>query len=458
MLARFGQTLFGGAAAGVITAAGLAACVATGAGTLETQRYASGSAQALAQLQGTARRSVAGYSAGLLSTATGAGKAAAQYSKAGLAQAIAQVTGRSRADACGYGQANAYATVQGAPYRQARSYPYHAAATASAQAEGYIYQFGEPGPARAYATLYGTTYYVGRGSAAAFASLGGSTLKTAGALGHAEAVTNASAYARYVLGALGAGFGEANLLGDAAVTHSDVRYFQGVGLALATAHAVVNTVEVYQAQTALAFATLRGTAQYFIGGAGHGSGIATADVNPLAATTGVTGEAQAWAHASASALFCYGGAGMAQAYANGSTGGDPRIIHTAVSGNGGAMATLAAVGKRTVTGSAAATAKALVAAQSTKLAVAKSAATAVAITTSGAVQLDVRGAYLTAEAVAQATAERTLQAAGVADATADAIGYNQINDLTRAPASRTLLIDSIPRLATVVAESRLITV
>lgn len=459
---RFGQTLFAGSSAtGLVVAAGIALCSANAVGNQEVLRFVGGNANAVATVTASPLRTASGVPAAALSYATVSGSATGTYSKSGLAQAIASVTTLgAHTDANGAGSASAYATVTGLPYRQIRSYPYRADATAEGHGEGVTYQLGVAAPARAYATALGTTYYIGNGQGDATATASGVPMQETGGAGTATGIATGQALPFYTLGALADGQAKATLNGDAAVTRAGVRYFEGKGLAVARATVVVTNIALYQAQTGRAYATLQGRAVYTIGGAGSALATASAMADGLLGNTSVTGiPANTTATATGRAQVAYSGRGTAPGVALGTIGIVPVIINTKAYGAvAQATAYMQVTPKRTTAAKGSAIASASMVSGPVKGQFTSSKANAYALMVNGSVELSVLGTEAKAYALATADPSKVKYASGSAQAQATAEGFNQINDLLKAPFERTLVVEFISRLLEVDAKDYLLTV
>lgn len=459
---RFGQTLFAGStAAGFVLAAGVALCSANAVGNQEVTRYASGQSTATAVVSADPRRAATGKLTSAKAYATASGQGAGIFIRSGLAQAIATFTQGSNfhGDLKGVGEGIAQATASGKAQRQVRAFPYHATAIATLEAEGFTYQLGQPGPARATATLYGTTFMLGYGEIYPQASMAGTCLKQAGGAGVGVGRSSGEALAFYLLGALGNAQATATMKGDAAVTRNGIRYFEGLGDAESTAQVQITTLMIYQAQTLTGQATLEGRAVYTIGAHGHAIGTATGWADGIAATTSaVPDRAQVTAIGSDQAKVNYSGSGIADAKAK-MVLPNPVIINTKVYGQT-ALATASWENhpKLTVAASSSFTGLATLQASGVRNQFAQSTGLATAAMTVSNVNIGVRGAYLLAQATASCDGVKMFMATGTAVATATAKGFNQINDLVRAPADRTVVVEVTPRLLTLEAQLRLLTV
>lgn len=537
---RFGQTLFAGSlSAGFVTAAGLSLCAATALGQPEVQRYVSSTATAGAAAQATDLRFANGQGLTATAGASAVAQASGNYLHSGLAQAVASGLAAAHFDASAMGTALVNSSSTECGEKRSRLYPYHADAGAQAQANGETYVVAKGSPAQASATLYGTTYYLGYGHAVATASLFGLDSQQAGAHGLALGQASGTAQSLYVLGAQGKALVQVILFGDAAVTRSGVRYFEGLGRAEAQSQVVVNTLLVYQSQTGYAGAAIQGTPNYTLGA--HGSGLATASasgdgIGASTAVTGVPGTTSAVASGQAQArLF---GAGLVYAGASTPSTRDALVKHThadpavALSGAAGnraqplrnvidagmalagavlyadvvkthmvsssalagatvikgpvgvtargsymscgahatasALKNAKAVGNGLVGASLSVQTRQLSVSVKTMVATAQLNATGlktlfgtgsakVASQGQVGVQLNLSGLSLSASATATGDAHRDARTTGSAQASATVVGYNQINEFSRAPAERSYLLDASSRLLAIPAEDRLLT-
>lgn len=444
-----------------VLAAGVALCSANAIGKQEVVRFVGGNASAVATVTSAPKRTATGVPAVAQAKATASGSASGKYSKSGLAQAIAAAASTGiRTDANGFGSATARASMGGSPFRQIRSYPFRAQAFASGSAEGFTWQLGQAMPARAFATAIGTTYNVAHGVAIGAANIFGTPTKYTGVQGSGVSTAYGQATVLYTLGAVGNGRAYANLLGDAAVRRAGVRYFEGKGIATAKATAVINNVVLYQAQSGFAYAHIEGRAVYTIGGKGQALATAVGIADGLLSNTSVTGTpATCTATMTGSAQVDFGGFGNANAKALGSFGVAPVVINTKVYGAVAlATAYIQEHSVRTTKANGLATAKATSTGQSTKNQFTSSRACAYATAQIDWVQLDVQGDLAIAAAITEAYPSKVKYAYGDALAVATAQGFNQINDLLKASADRTLVVEFTSRLLEVDAIDHLLTV
>jgi hypothetical protein len=527
-----------------VTAAGTAVCVASATANAQKTRLVSGTASAKATVALAPKRTATAHPQLVHCTAVGSGRGATQFwSVSGVLLALAQVSGRSRVDFVAAASiANAYGQANVKPLRRARAYPRQAQAFAALDGQGYIFELAHPGPARATAWGFGTTYQTGQGEALATSAITGKGAWASGGAGHAVAEVTASADWNFTAGGQGIGAGTATARADAAVRREGIRYFEVIGVAEAAANALITTLAIYQSQTAHAYAHLVQSSIQTRGARGLGKAYATAIADALTVGTGATliiGDTHAFA--SGRAQFTFGGRGVGTSRAVGS--GAPTVRSTKNYGApAAAMATASAAGIvrntkvypdtaygvatlsgrlfrvvtvygvpvnasatavdtafiRTRVAVGVALAKAALAANATRTqypAGEAGAEAAVTATTSVGVKpqpavakarmtlVPVRGvsgiahgtarAALSGDATVRSTKAypgtgygaatlsgrmfRTTKGHGTpAAALATALGYNQVNDLLRAPAVRTVVVEAAPRLFEVPAENRLL--
>lgn len=497
-LTQFGRPL----AASLVTAAGTAVCAASATGNAQKTRMAGSTATAKATVTLAPKRTATAHPNSVNCTATGQGRGATQFrSISGLATALAQVSGRPRVDfVAAASVANAYGRTDAHPLRRARGFARQAQAFAAIDGQGYIFELAYPSPARATARGFGTTYQTGHGEALATAAITGQASWASGAAGHALAEVTASAAWAFTGGAQGVGTGRAVGFGDAGVRRSGVRYFEGVGVAKAIANALITTLVIYQSQTARAFARWVQSSIQTRGARGLGKATATGIGDALTAGTAatlLTGDTHAFASGRAQLAAHARGVGSVKATGNGAplvrqtkSYGAPAGAFAMVSGSAIVRSTKAspdtAYGAATLKGrafrvftvygtAANASAKAVdVAFVRTLTAVGVALATAslgctprktlvfagyaeaFALGNLSYSVLGTRGAVATALAAISVTVLRTQYAQGVGSSVATATAYNQVNDLLRAPAVRTVVVEVSPRLFEVLAENRLL--
>jgi len=458
---RFGQTLFGGAVAGLVVASGIAACTAKASAQCEIIRHGAGAAEAAAQASGYGLRAASAKGAPAVCSAWASGSATAYFNTLpSIAVCIAGATGGAQVDYFGYGFANGYSFAAGRAIRTSKLYPRQARAYAYAEAEGNIWQIGHATPARATAWALGTTYFVGRGAAQAAAYAVATPAMQIGGKGRAIATSQAQGACVYTAGMSGIASCTATALGDAAITRDGVRYFEGSGRAVVTASAYAGTVAITQAQTARAYATVVGYPKHQMGGKGRAIATAAGYADPVVLTTAATAE-KAGASASATGrASCLYSAHPQAARLTASASGAAVVIQTRAEAKPAqATATMAGSPLRTALVSGAGAATAVARCEPTKTQYASAQANATASAQMTHLEISARGAPARAEAFAEGQARRLATGhPSPATATATASGFNQVNDLSRAPLSRTVVVVAESRLVVIPEQPRLITV
>lgn len=505
MSVRFGQTLFGGGSvAGLVAAAGLAVCMAQAqASGVITKRAVPAAAVAKATVQAKPRRSVFGRGKLAACIAQAYGNSAATYMGRGALLARATAYGASQVEFSGYGEAIARVTFNGKPVRLAKCRTVAARAYASLEAEALVALMAQANPAVGQATAFGTTHHVGHGHANGIASIKGRASYTYGAAGEATLSAWLEGEARFQIGGAGHALGTVHVSGEPAVTKNGVRYFTTWGEALCFADAYAGTVGIHQAQTGRGVATLSGKARFQLGGKGHARAYATLWADPLAASTAGTALGSSCkADAKGGGRVQYNGKGSAIARATGygnaqvkTTKAQPKaaaakatvqpanslVRNTKVYPDDAygfaeakgrasklvevfthpiALAYVASGrGVKTRTGYGIGVGRAAVTAKPTRTHFAAGRLEAGAEAFNEEVGVGVFPVGISATAQAKAMkATRTHFAGGHAVASAHAVGMNQVNDLTRAPADRTIFVAADSRIITVEFEDRRIVV
>lgn len=501
MARRFGQNAFA-AVSGVVTAAGLAVCLATGQGKIEVTKHATGAtASGAAQIQATQYRIRKVPVLVAQAKATATGRITAAWKIKGQAQAPAVAAGSARADFSGYGTAQAIFQFTANPYRLAKSRSFPAKGTATLEGEAYVLQILQGKPAVGTATLYGTTYQLAYGTAVGGASAQGRMVWTAGAKAHAEATAEATGQAVYTVALYGLeAVSEAHVQGHEAVTRNGIRYLEAFGEAIGEVLAENSFIGVHPSVTAFVSADAQARGTYFLGGKGHAQGYCTLQGTMLAATTAVTlvesvsvasatGRIRAWHKFKGEAVVAASGSGtplvtktgiQGQGLSSAAGSGSVIVINTKVYPDtgygvangkatmnrvrklaGGPVTTYAvaqaqiqrihisygvAKGKGTLNGIP----------YKTSLFGGKAQAKALAEVTN--IQLDLRPAPAQGVVQALGQIERTHVAGGEATGVAMATGGIQVNDAAKAPAARTVMITKESRTALVLTESRTVVV
>lgn len=501
MARRFGQNAFA-AVSGVVTAAGLAVCLATATGKIEVTKRATGAtASVVAQIQATQYRTRKIPVLVAQAKATAQGYAKADWLIAGTAHAPATAYGRGKAEFFGSGNAQASGYMGGTPYRLAKMRTLPAKGTATLQGEGYIYQILQGKPAVGTATLYGTTYHLAYGTAVVGATAQGRMVWTAGAKAHAQATADATGQAAYTVALYGLeAVVEAAARGHEAVTRSGVRYLEAFGEGLCEVIAENSFIGVHPSVTAFVTAEAESRATYFFGGKGHAQGYCTLQGTMLAATTAVTlvesvsvasatGRIRAWHKFKGEAAVTALGNGSptvkktgieGQGISSAAGSGSVIVINTKVypdTGYGvahvyGKMNRVRALAGGPVNVFAQGQVqmqrihKAFGVAQGngilngipykTTLSSGKAQAKATAQITN--IQLDLRPAAAVGSITLSGQIERTHVCAGEAVATAISLVGIQVNDAAKAPSTRTVLVSEEVRTAQVPGESRTVVV
>lgn len=496
---RYGLTQFGRAvAAGLVTAAGVALCSAVASAHVEKYQFASGFAQANAVAAGDSRRKANAIPQPLVCSATVSGVGSTEFhTPSGLALAVASAAGRANAEFFAAGDAAVQAQIFSAGVRRARMYPLRANGVATGEGQGFIYELAYAQPARAKASGFGTTYLLGYGHALALADADGTPAWASGGSGQGTAEAAATGKMCYIAGGGSEGVALASLWGDAAVTRAGVRHFEGVGTATARADGVVNTVGIYQSQTARAYAHLFETPVHIVGGSGRAVSLASGEADALVSDTAATLETgNVSAVATGRARVDLHGVG--HSFSNSSAVASALVTHTksyGVAVQAKALAT--ASGKITNTKASPDTVygEAAARARMSRISIGHAQAAGASVTTtntrflrtvaavgvglaeaelhctprktlvfagwargyatlSAYLMVGVRAVVAQASSVWDVKPTRTRVFAGVAQANATSRGANQINDLLRAPGARTVLVVASPRLVELDAEDR----
>lgn len=412
----FGRTLFAGAlVAGIVTATGVGA-VATAQASAAAAVVFKGKGSAVAQANAQALALRMHYPtpllAGASASATGQSKVAFFLEGSALAQALAQSKeiawyfGSSTASAGAVASAKAFKRVRSKTQPPAKAY-------AEADADPQIYFLAKGTTAFLRAFAVGTTDYVGRGTAHATATALVNAEKAIGVRQNASGFSYGEGVAVTIAGGIGNGRATATGWADAAVIRAGVREFEVFGHLSVTADAHCSHVVVFQPQAAKSNAVLSAKPVHIRGAKGTAAARAIGQGDGSLVQTGVFG---------APAVVT----ANAQARASKITRGQAH-----------AQTTASAVGRARLSANAKGTAL-----------------TSAWLKASG-LSLALRVSAM-ASGMAHASATRIRYASSSIVATAEATGFNQINDLTKAPAGRTYLVQAETRRFTVEAQPRLI--
>jgi hypothetical protein len=458
---RFGLSLFGGAVTGLVIAAGASSCAASATGQNLVTRLGAVtlSAQAVAT-PADVRRVASVFPSMLTAPATAAGAAQVEFKPlptTAACQAVAQL-GNIVLEASGSGVANGYAYTQSFPVRRVRHFPFQAQATAQGEADAETWQVGYAGPAVATATGFGTTYHVGTVLAVSTATAAAAPALQIGGKGFAYGYSEAQAECLYQGGVAGNGLASAVVLADAVVTINGVLYQHANGLGEAYALGDLVTTTVYQSQTGYAVAGAEALPKIEFGGKVLATAFAYGIGDGLSMATGATlvaGDSAALASGSALKRANALGSGNAVATAI----GDGLKKQTRVAGTGSAQASVQGTCLRTCNAKSTAVASASVLAENVKTTLGKlPVITGTATLFNTLVAISTSPLSANGQAIVSVAAEKTIVGSGAAEAIATAVGFNQINDLVKAPDSRTSTVRVETRTSTVLYESRTSTV
>lgn len=459
---RFGLTPFGSAVFGLVLVTGSADSTATASGHNEVTKIVSSTATSVASGSADVRRQAGILPTTLTALATAAGASVVEYHPLPVEiSALAVASAQAQVDFSTYTFAQAQASTVGNARRLLKLYPLPANAVAEGFGEGQQWQMAEPSEAVARAIGYGTTYHLGYGNAVGSAALSDAPHWQKGAQGTAmvEALAEQVLNTLHQRGAAGEAIGVLTVQGDPAVTKGTVRYFEGVGVAEASCTIEVANPWVYQPQIGYGSCDASGYAWYIIGGKGQATATATGTEAALAIDTGATaisGDSNAFASGWASTALK--GAGVATSSAVASGDGLHTLTRvTPLAGVSSAQAS-AALGLKSLYGWSIGVAQASGQTLMVDTGVFPQAAQAQATAVQLQSEVATRGATAPAMATAAGKSVTNKIATGTALSSATAVGGNQVNDLVRAPDSRTYQEPSFARICVVEAEPRLILV
>lgn len=463
---QFGLTQFGKTIGAVTLVSASALAQADLAGHNEVTKLFSSTGQATATVSGYGRR-VANTLPATASAQASANTARAKVTfnplpTTALATAIAN-TAKARVDFSAYSLVDGYATAvgYGDSRRLTKIYPLRAQGFAEGTAEAQTWQMAYAEPAVATASGYGTTYHLAYGNGVCSATLYDSPRLQIGAAGTAYASAALAATGQFQIGGHGLGVGEATVNGDPAIIKDSVRHFEVHGDAMAFAIALAGTVGITQAQTGTGVCTAQGSARFNLGGKGVAVCVATGTANPDVVGTGATGEpgntsatATGWAKANRY------GKGSAACSATGYGSGQRTVTKQyPLPANAFASAVMASGALRTSlvagTGLVTASAETLHVQRDVQLLPGEAFAALQQLRVEFQAYPQVAGATAT---LVQTALKKSLYGAGLATATAQATGFNEVNDLVPAPAERTITVEVFPRLVIVEEQPRLILV
>lgn len=458
---RFGLSLFGGAVTGLVIAASASSCAATATGQNLVTRL--GTVTLTAQAVATpadVRRVASVFPSVLTALATAAGASQVEFKPlptTAAGQATAQ-SGQMVAEYNGYVFANGDASSQSRGVRMVRHYPFQAQALALGEASPQTWNLGYASPAEAKAYGFGTTYHVGNVLAVASAAAAVTPAVQLGGKGYAYAFSAVQAQCLYTGGVAGNGLAGAGVLADPVVTVNGIKYQQANGSGLASALGELTTTTAYQSQTGNAVAFAEAYPKTQVGGKVRATAFAYGFGDGLGMATGVTlidgtTTASATGHPIKQASAKGTGAAIATAI------GDGLKKLTRVSGSGLAQASVQGACLRTRNAKSTGVASAQVAVQNIKTVLGKVPVirgTATLWNTTRTLGLNPSSAN--GLSLLSADAKRSVVGSGTAEVVATASGHNQINDLVRAPLSRTSTVRAEPRTSVVIYESRTSTV
>lgn len=377
------------------------------------------------------------------------------YLLAGTATNTAEASGVATTDFYLSGLASGVAVGQAKTIRRVRmpfQEPAKCFATVEAEAQSYLLLVAKPAMAKAFA--FGTTYHVGHGLTTGTATGTADAVRIVGVKQVGVAVATGTGAAINIAGGVADGRAYAHAFGDAAVRNDGVLHYEVFGEALANAQ-LTAAVTVYQPQVGLAYAYGAGQAWQTRGAKALGLATASWTAAPVTLQTGISGTpAYATAQVSAQALHIIGLRGQAAATAT-VTGAalvrDTKVYPQAANALAGVQAQASKRGYLQGAG----TATANLGSVPLRYATAWAAFTAQASAQVSPVVWTFGAGTVLATAEFSAAALRTQVAMAVmAQSTATAVGFNQVNDLVRAPADRTFVLLADARRFEMAGEDR----
>ena len=411
---HFGITTFAGFATSVVTVAGLAMGSASAFAEPTVFYKGAGLSLVSSEAAGTALRNSFGSGVGqgdALATGNSKGSFYLQGIGLGEAAAYAKPTAYLNTQGTAVGQA----LPKGIAFKRSRVYP-QIAAVGEAYGDGntVVYSYGAGVPAVGSAIGIGTTWHVIRTAVFSEAIAIGDATRILGARQRAECEGIALASPQYQVGFAGLGVVEAIATGDAAVRVNGVLFYAGNGKATAHAIASLSRVSIYQPQRAVADSIGLGTVRYTRAFKGRAISSAVGRGDALVRLTGVSGVQ--------GAVYAIG-RGQAkrtvQAQGSGLVESTERNYSTGYfNGAGYAQAVAYGYGNSTKT-------------------------------------VVVDSTQALSEALVTAVGIRSVVVAavrGVGEALAT--GFNQVNDISKAPPERTLVVGILSREFSVTAEPR----
>lgn len=412
----FGVTTFGGLVSRVVTVAGLAVGTATATAEPTVLYNGAGQGVAAAVASGDVLRSVT-VSGQATGDSLAGGHSVVEFRGLGAAVGEALASGHPQVSYHSYGIGYGEAVVQAKAFKRTRAGkqpPAIGEAVGYGDTVTYIYGYGKP--AVGSAKGLGTTWHVARGLAVGDSFGREAAVRIIGVRHRAVGEALATGYLAYQAGFAGRGISEAFASGDAAVRKNGVLYLSANGYAIGECLAALSHVVVYQPQRGVSDSFALASPTYTLGAKGKAVG------ESIARGYGVVGQTSA----------------------------------AAVTGTAAAEAR--AAGIRTTKGAGVATGTAM--AQATPSTHFRGAGVAEASAYSEGVSSRtalVEPVVVMGEAQAIGQGVRTLPLSPVrVIGEALATGFNQVNDLVRAPSERTVLIPSSIRLASIEAELRTI--
>lgn len=287
----FGRSLFGGATSGQILVTGFAAVLATAAAVPEVIRPVTAQAAVTATAVAPATKLLTPQTSTSTSgEATATAAARVDFYGYGQAQAVTALHALPSVEFFLAGGAQARLTLDGLASKRTRMQTALGWASAAAEADGQVYEYANPAPARCTAQGLGTTYFVGRADARPAATAEGRCSLVAGGIGPGQIAATATGECRRAGGAAAHAQTATATSVDAAVTRAGVRMFELVGEGVGAASATVAHTVVYQIQSVRAGATaVAGNNLHTKGAKGRGVIGAAARGIAVGTQTAVTG-------------------------------------------------------------------------------------------------------------------------------------------------------------------------
>lgn len=250
-MVRFGVTQFAGLASGIVTVAGIA--IGSASALAEPTVFYRGAGSIVCESQGLGESLRETFSAGVAEVNSGANAhPKAFFYPSGTAISFSESQVNPLAYFYGQGSLEVTATAKAKAFKRSRVFPrIKALSEAIGLGESVVYSYGESKPAVGSSIGIGTTWHVVRAAVFGESLAVGDSVKTLGARQRAEGDSLGLARPHYQVSFSGLGIGSSDAYGDAAVRVNGVLNYAVNGKSISASETRLLNVSIYQPQRAV---------------------------------------------------------------------------------------------------------------------------------------------------------------------------------------------------------------